>query len=159
MKLLIKISSVIILSLFVSQTFAAIELKTIAEIEITEIGSKGTKKIKRVPATKVIPGKEVIYTITATNTGEQAASKIKIKDPIPEHTIYVDGSAAGKNTVITFSVNGGKTYSKEKKLFVKNAEGKLVQAVAKDYTNIRWTFESELKPNQSASVWFRARVK
>lgn len=159
MKLLIKISTVFLLTFFASQVFAAIELKTVAEIEITETDFKGKKKIKRTPATIVVPGTEVIYTITATNTGNKAAANINVKDPIPKDMVYVDGSAQGKNTVINFSVDDGKTYASPKKLTVKNSQGKSIPATAKDYTNIRWTFKSELKPKQSASVWFRARVK
>ena len=159
MKLLLKISSVILLSIFTSQVFAAIELKTEAEVEITIIDDKGKKKVKRIPATRVLPGTEVIYTITATNTGKQAAAKINIKDPIPKDMVYLDGSASGKNTSITFSVNGGKTYAKEKELFVKDSKGNSVRASAKDYTNIRWSFQFDLKPEQKASVWFKAKVK
>jgi len=159
MKLLIKINSAILLTLFASQAFAAIELKTMAEIEVTEIDAQGKKKIKRTPATLVVPGTEVIYTITATNKGTKAAANINVKDPIPKDMVYVDGSAQGKNTVINFSVDDGKTYASPKKLTVKNSQGKPIPAAAKDYTNIRWTFKSELKPKQSASVWFRARVK
>jgi uncharacterized repeat protein (TIGR01451 family) len=159
MKLLIKISAVFLLTIFASQVFAAIELKTVAEIETTKTDGKGKKEIKRTPATIVVPGTEVIYTITATNTGNKAAANINVKDPIPKDMVYVDGSAFGKNTTITFSVDDGKNYASSKKLTVKNSQGKPIPATAKDYTNIRWTFKSELKPKQSASVWFRARVK
>lgn len=159
MKILLKISSVILLSIFTSQVMAAIELKTEAEVEITVIDDKGKKKVKRTPAARVLPGTEVIYTITATNTGKQAAAKINVKDPVPKDMVYIDGSASGKNTSITFSVDGGKTYAKAKKLFIKNAKGKSVHATAKDYTDIRWTFQFDLKPKQKASVWFKAKVK
>lgn len=159
MKTLLKISSVFLLMLFTSQVIAAIELKTKAEIEVTIIDDKGKKKIKRTTAARVIPGTEVIYTITASNTGNQSAAKISVKDPIPKDMVYVDGSASGKNTLITFSVNGGKSYDKPEKLFVKNPEGKSVRATAKDYTDIRWTFQFDLKPKQKASVWFKAKVK
>lgn len=159
MKLLIKINSAILLSLFASQVFAAIELRTTAEIEITETDEKGKKKIKRTPASRVIPGTEVIYTITATNTGNEAAENINVKDPIPKDMVYLEGSAFGKNTVITFSVDGGKTYASPEKLTIKDAKGKARRATANDYTNIRWTFNFKLKPGQAASVWFKARVK
>jgi uncharacterized repeat protein (TIGR01451 family) len=159
MKTLIKICSVFLLTLFASQVFAAIELKTVAEIEITKTDEKGKKKIKRTPATTVIPGTEVIYTITATNTGDKTAASISVKDPIPKEMIYVDDSAFGKNTVITFSVDGGKNYAKPEKLTLKDSKGKPRQATANDYTNIRWAFQFELKPKQSASVSFKARVK
>lgn len=159
MKTLLKISSVFLLTFFAGQAIAAIELKTKAEIEITVIDDKGKKKIKRTPASRVIPGTEVIYTITATNTGKQAAAKINVKDPVPKDMLYIDGSASGKNTLITFSVDGGKTYAKAKKLFVKDSDGKSVRATAKDYTDIRWAFQFVLKPKQSASVWFKAKVK
>jgi len=159
MKSLIKISSVFLLMLFAGQVLAAIELKTVAEIEITETDEKGKKKVKRVPATRVVPGTEVIYTISAKNTGNKAAENISVKDPIPENMAYVDGSAFGAGTAITFSVDGGKTYDKPEKLTVKNTTGKPRRATADDYTHIRWTFQFKLKPGQVAPVWFKAKLK
>lgn len=139
--------------------FAAIELKTVVETEVTEKDKTGKTITKRVAAKKVVPGTEVIYTISAKNTGKKVAENIMIKDPIPEHMRYVDGSAFGAGTAISFSVDGGKTYNKPGKLTIKNKAGKSRPATSDDYTHIRWALQFKLKPGQVAPVWFKAKLK
>ena len=112
----------------------------------------------RIPATKVIPGTEVIYTITVSNVGDQPADSVVVTDPIPENTTYVDRSAFGAGTAITFSVDGGKSYDLADKLKVKDAAGNLRAATASDYTHIRWVLDFTLKPKDVAPVWFKARL-
>lgn len=137
---------------------SGIELKAMVEKEIHIINEKGEREIQRVPANKVIPGDEVIYTIMATNVGDKVADSVLITDPIPDHTRYVAGTASGSKTDIHFSVDGGKHYGLPGKLVVMDANGKPRPAKADDYTHIRWTLKQPLKPGDEASVWFRARL-
>ena len=137
---------------------ADIRLKAVAEVEVTVVNDKGETEVKRVPAAKVVPGTEVIYTITVSNLGDQAADSVVVTDPIPENTTYVDRSAFGAGTKITFSVDGGKSYDLAGKLKVKDAAGKLRAATASDYTHIRWVLNFTLKPKDVAPVWFKVRL-
>ena len=159
MKRLITISASLLLAVFSSQLMAQIEVTTVAETEVTETDAQGNKTVKRTAATSVVPGTEVIYTITAKNTGTEPASNIVVNNPVPENTVYVDGSAFGADTEITFSVDGGKSYGKAAELTVNDAAGKSRAAKAEDYTHVRWTLQVELQPGQQADVWYRARVK
>lgn len=160
MKNLITTSCVLLMMLSVAQVQAAgnIQLKTVAEVEVTVTNDKGEKEVKRMPAAKVIPGTEVIYTITATNAGNESASNIVVTDPIPENTTYVDRSVFGSGTTITFSVDSGKNYDLPENLKVKNAKGELRPARASDYTHIRWVLNFTLEPKASAPMWFKARL-
>ena len=65
MKSLITLSTALIFTALSSVALADIELKTISELEITEVNDKGEKTVKRVPVKTVIPGSIVVYTITA----------------------------------------------------------------------------------------------
>ena len=159
MKALIKLSALLILTAFSSQAMAQIDVKTIAEIEVMEIDKQGKKIVKRTAPTNVVPGTEVIYTITAKNTGNEPADNIVVTNPVPKETVYVDGSAFGAGTNITYSVDGGKSYDKAEKLTVKDKAGKPRAATAKDYTHVRWTFQFNLQPGQEAPGWYRVRVK
>ena len=136
-----------------------ITLEALAEIEIEITKDDGTKGVKRVPATKVVPGTEVIYTISYTNVGNKSADNIVITDPIPEHMLYTRGSARGTDTVITYSVDDGKTFASPNKLKVKNADGSVRPAQSSDYTHIRWALNEALKPEHTGQVEFRARLK
>ncbi len=159
MKSLINISSILFLLMVSGLAQADIKLTTSAEIEVTKVNQQGIKRVKRVPASHAVPGNEVIYTITAKNTGKQAADKIVVTNPIPQHTVYVTGSAFGKNTDITFSVDSGKTYAKANQLIVKGQNGKTRRASANEYTNVRWVFGFDLKPGAQAQVGYRVKVK
>jgi uncharacterized repeat protein (TIGR01451 family) len=160
MKILITISAGLLFMASVGplQAAADIRLKTAAEVEVPVLNDKGETEMKRMPATKVIPGTEVIYTITVSNLGDESADNVVVTDPIPENTTYVDRSAFGAGTKISFSVDGGNSYDQADKLKVKDAEGKLHAATASDYTHIRWVLNFTLKPKDVAPVWFKARL-
>jgi len=142
-----------------AETKGAIELTSLAEKEITLTDAAGKSVKKLVPAGKVIPGDEIIYSVTFKHVGDKPAEKVVLDNPVPEHTLYVAGSAEGKDAVITFSVDGGKTYHAEKDLKVKKADGTYRPAVPEDYTGVRWTLKKALKPGDSGRVSFRAKLK
>ena len=133
-----------------------IKLTSAVEQEVVVKDKRGKKTVKRVPAEKVVPGDEVIYTTVFTNVGDEPADNIVIKNPIPEHTFYKDGSAAGGNTVVTYSVDGGRTFDKPQNLFVKEKGGSKRLAKASEYTDIRWEYKPKLHPGKKSSVQFRA---
>lgn len=136
-----------------------IKLTSRAWQEKQVFNSEGKKELKRVPAAKVLPGDEVIFTISYENIGKQAAENAEITDPIPAHMTYTPNSAQGAGTRITFSVDGGKTYAMPGKLFIFDAAGRKYPARPQDYTHIRWTFEKPLPPGAKGEVSFRAVLK
>jgi uncharacterized repeat protein (TIGR01451 family) len=133
-----------------------ITLKSVAEVEQQVLNEEGQKVVKRMPAAKVLPGSEVIFTTTYENTGDKAADKAFITNPIPQHMVYVADSAQGMGTLITFSIDGGKTFDIPARLFVFDAAGRKFPARIQDYTHIRWTFENPLPSGAKGSVSFRA---
>lgn len=143
-----------------AQLKGAIELTSKAEVEVTTTNAKGEKEVKRVEASKanVMPGDTVIFTVTYVNNGSKQATDVAVKNPVPEHMVYVDKSVEGKGTKIDFSVDNGKTFGAPDKLKVKNPEGNDRSATTADYTTIRWIVET-LPPGGKGSVSFRAKVK
>lgn len=136
----------------------AIELKSMAEREITVV-KNGKKEINRAPVEKALPGDEIIYTTTFKNVLTKPAGDIVITNPVPNDSVYKGGSATGKNTVITFSADGSKTYAAPDKLTVKTADGKMRPALPADYTHLRWTYQGELGVGKTGAVSFRAVIK
>jgi uncharacterized repeat protein (TIGR01451 family) len=135
-----------------------ITLKNVAEIEVEVTAPNGKKEMKREPVVKAIPGTEVIFTTTFSNAGTRPAGNVVLTNPVPDNTAYVAGSAAGPNTEITYSVDGGKTFSTPEKLKIK--EGKKERpALPSEYTHIRWTYKGELVPGKSGEVSFRVVIK
>lgn len=141
-----------------AQAQGRLDLRAVAEQEILEVDSSGKEVVKRVPASKVVPGDEVIYTITARSLSDEPVENVQIDDPIPAHTTYVMGSVEGEDAVITFSVDGGKTFGRSDTLTRVDASGARRPAEAKDYTHVRWRFDEPLAPGGTRKVSFRARL-
>ena len=93
---------------------------------------------------EVLPGDVLRYTIVFQNTSTQdvAAGSVVITNPLPEQTLYVEGSAAGARTEVTFSVDG-ETFAEHPKRCVVggSAAGSARAADAADYRAIRWTYQ------------------
>lgn len=149
-------------SLFSASVLAEIKLVQTTDVEVVEKDAKGNETTKLLPATKVVPGDTVVYTITATNTGKEPAEAIVINNAISEHTLYLNGSAGsvaiGKNTTITFSIDRGLTFADAQQLTVVE-DGVSRLASPEDYTNIRWQLNFALAPQKSTKVFFKVLLK
>ena len=159
MKTLAKMSIALLLVLLSGPVMAQIEVSTTAEIEIIDVQPDGSEVVRIENASRVIPGTEVIYTITAKNAGSQPADSVIVTNPVPLQTRYVEGSAAGANTDITFSVDGGQSWGAAQSLTVTDENGNERAATADDYTHVRWTLQAELAPDRQVPVWYRVQVK
>lgn len=127
--------------------------------EETVTNAKGEPETRRIEAASIVPGDIVIYRVTYTNQGAQAAENVIITNPIPEHMVYQDGSAAGENAQITFSVNGGQSYGEPGTLTVPGETGAPRRAQAGDYTHIRWQISRPIPPNSQGFVEYRALLE
>jgi len=136
-----------------------VELQTTAQQEVQVVDDSGQQLTKLVVASKVVPGDEVIYTITARNISGQPVESVVIGDPIPLHMIYVKGSAVGEGTTMTFSADGGTSFHTVEELVVIDEAGTARPAEAEDLTDIQWTLDSAIPPSATKSVGFRARLE
>jgi len=137
----------------------AIQLEHKAEQRETFTDENGIEKTRLVEAARVLPGEEVLFTVTYTNVGDEAAEDVVIVNPVPEHMFYVSDSATGENTSITFSVDGGETFAAPQDLLITDALGEERPAAAKDFSHIRWVIESDVTAGGSGTVHFAAVVE
>ena len=119
----------------------------------------GVEQTRLVPAARVLPGEELLFTVTYTNTGDQPAENITITNPVPEHMDYVVRSATGDNASVSFSVDGGESFGVEQDLSITDAQGTQRPAAADDYTHVRWIVGSNVAPGASGTVQFTAIVE
>jgi len=140
---------------YANQKDTPIQLTSRAEVELMETNSLGEPGIKRVPATRVIPGKDVIYTLTIENVGTEPGDAVVIQNPVPEHTRYKPDTASGNNTRISFSIDGGQNFASPGQLTVTEPDGSTRLATASEYTTIRWQYQKPLQPGAKTSVEFR----
>ncbi len=122
----------------------------------------GKKVVKLVEAKDVQPGDVLVYQLHYENRGDSAAKDARLVNPIPENTVYIDGSAFGSGAEIEFSIDGGKTYKKPSLLTYQAdvGDGKTEARVAspEQYTHIRWTVR-EIPAGKSGMASFQVRVR
>ncbi len=136
---------------------ACVELKTSAEAE-HEVVEQGQKVKRLVPAGKVVPGDEIVWTITATNVCKEATDNVVIANPVPEHMTYVAGSAMGTGADIAYSLDG-REFKNAAELQVRGADGTTRAARADEYRALRWNYKNAFAPGATAFVRYRAIVK
>ncbi len=135
-----------------------ITVNTVAEKEERYTDDQGVERSRLVPVATVIPGDQVVYTITFANTGDQVADGIKIVDPIPEQMRYVPDSAFGPGTTITFSADGGQSFGTAQSVMVTD-NGTARVASPEEYTHIQWVFNSPLEPSAQAYAQFKTVLR
>lgn len=134
-----------------------IELKTVAETQEAYVDERGNAATRLVPAAKVVPGDEVVWTIVANNVCTTPAGDIAITNPLPEHMRYVGSSAFGPGSNIEFSLDGS-TFAVPEALVVAEADGSRRAARADEYLAIRWVLARPMGPSESLIVRYRATV-
>jgi uncharacterized repeat protein (TIGR01451 family) len=141
-----------------AQDKGCIELKTTAEVEQEYVNEQGQKAKRLLPAGKVTPGDEVVWTVTAKNVCDKPAESIVIGNPVPEHMSYVASSAMGVGTTITYSLDN-QEFKDAASLTVREADGSMRAARADEFRAIRWTYSAAFAPGATAFVRYRAVVK
>ena len=138
-----------------SKPLISVSIKAEKEVTVNNV----TKKIA---ANEINSGDVIFYTLSYVNSGDEAATNAVMDDPIPKGTVYLVGSAFGKDAEITFSIDGGKTFKKPSLLTyeIKNRDGSLEKRTAspEQYTHIRWTV-SVIPARGSGQVGFQVRMK
>jgi uncharacterized repeat protein (TIGR01451 family) len=163
MKRLVSQMAVLVVLLLPAAAFAkpliSISMATEKEVTVIKNGQKVTTKVN---ATKISQGDVMFYTMTYTNSGDEAATSVVLDDPIPPGTVYLPGSAFGAGAEITFSIDGGKSYAKPALLVyeVKRPDGSIEKQTASpdEYTNIRWEVKV-IQPGETGKVGFQVKVK
>lgn len=135
-----------------------ISVRAIAEVEV-RVPQNGRVISKLMPADRVVPGDEVIYTLEIRNTVAMALPPPTVDYPVPEHLSYVADSASGPGADVSYSIDGGQTFDRPENLKVIDAQGVKHTAGPELYTHIRWQLKHILKANSFAFARFRAVVK
>ena len=135
-----------------------IELRVVAQQEIEVTTDVGGREYRLLPATEVLSGEEVVYTIFFKNVSDLPATNIVIDDPIPAQMYLKAGTVFGPGTDISYSVDGGKSFAKPGALAVVD-QGMAREAKPDEYTHIRWVFHENLDPGDESIVGFRAILR
>lgn len=141
---------------FAQGTKPCVELQGEQHMEQEYTDAQGKKATRLVALGKVVPGNEVVYTITVKNVCDKPASNVVINNPVPEHMSYVMNTAMGVGTDITYSLDG-KSFAKLDQLSIKNADGTRAPRMD-EIKSIRWVYSTAINAGQSGFVRFRATL-
>ena len=137
---------------------AEVEIQVKAEKEIEMVSDEGVPTIERVAADRVVPGDEVIYTISYRNESEEPAENVRITNPIPDHLTFTGVDGGSERTAVTYSVDG-LHYDVAENLTIVDALGTPRRAETSDFTHVRWTILEPLSPGEAGAVGFRAELQ
>lgn len=109
----------------------------------------------------VQPGEVLRYTLNSQNSGERSAKNLVLTQPIPSQTQYIAESARANGAELTYSIDGGETFSVQPMITVTLPNGKeeLQPAPAALYSHIRWNYGNQLKPMSSVRAVYEVAVK
>ncbi|MEE9432953.1 MAG: hypothetical protein V3V15_01785 [Sphingorhabdus sp.] len=154
-----------------------VTLSSKAMVERVEKSADGSENVvlKSPKDVIVIPGDKVIFTLSYTNKGSEAASGFRATNPMPAPIRFIE-AAEGWALV---SVDGGKNFGQlsdltvierhEEAAILDPESGETVQkassadvtraAIAQDVTHVRWAFTKPIAPGEKGSVSYRGVVK
>jgi len=113
-------------------------------VDLISIATPSITLVKSVDRPSAAPGDVLTYSIAYTAGGSASAYSITITDAVPATTRYIAGSATGAGTTVTFSHDGGASYT---------------AADTAPVTHIRWLRTSPLAPGGSGTTSFQAAVR
>jgi uncharacterized repeat protein (TIGR01451 family) len=133
----------------------AVETELIAEVrETVRVAERET--VRFVPATVLSQGQVVYYTVRIVNRSPVYAQSVTVTQRIPANTSYVPGSASGPAAKVSFSTDGGQTFSASDE---PPGVGEGVtggKTPASEFTHIRWELVHPLAPGAVALARFQA---
>lgn len=111
--------------------------------------------------TVVKPGEILDWTIASENSGNAPALDYKAVGHIPQGTIFVADSAKADGAKFVYSIDGGKSWSAQPTIEVKQADGsvKRVPAPVSMYTEIRYEWADPLAQGGKLSASYKVRLK
>jgi uncharacterized repeat protein (TIGR01451 family) len=110
------------------------------------------------PATSVMPGDTLRYSLTFANREARALANIVFNNPVPAGVVVIPTPATA-GLRVEYSIDGGFTYA-ERPMVVVDEDGRRVSRPAEpeSYTHIRWTVTDSIAPGTSVTARYDARV-
>lgn len=137
-----------------------LSINMLAEKEVVVV-EDGEEVVKRVPTLQIESGARLYFTLEVVNSGDETATNVVVDNPIPAQTRYVEGSAAGSNAVVMFSIDNGESWAGADELLYDfttfDGEKEKRRARPDMYTDIRWVVQS-IAPAAEGELVFQVQV-
>ena len=142
-----------------SMSAAALTAKQTVEKETTVVGTDGSISTVRETVEKIVPGERVVYSLDYKNDEAAPANDIVLTMPIPSEVKYIDGTANAPQTNVTYSADGGESFSSRQAVMIIDAGGNVRSAGVDELTHIRWTVPGPVDAGQGGVLSFAATVR
>ncbi len=132
------------------------------KVELSGSVERGGSRLALDKVEHVRPGEILDWQIVSSNEGTGAARDYKTVGHIPAGTALVAGSAEGEGgSTVTYSINGGKTFSTQPVVEERQADGviKRVPAPVSMYTEVRYEWSDALAAGGKLSASYKVRVR
>ncbi|MBW4440830.1 MAG: DUF11 domain-containing protein [Plectolyngbya sp. WJT66-NPBG17] len=141
-----------------------VELKLIAKQKVVQKDSQGKEQASWAVLTKdttVQKGAILRFQVVAKNTGDRAAEKLVVTQPIPKGTTYAIGTATQSGAELTYSIDGGKTFAANPMVQVTLPDGRAVMQPAppEAYSHVRWTLGKAIAPKSGLELTYDVSVR
>ena len=130
-------------------------------VQLSGAVERDSKLMSLEKSTVVNPGEILDWNIAAENDGNASALEYKTVGHIPRGTEFVAGSAKADGAKALYSIDGGKSFSAQPMIEVKQGDGsvKRVPAPVSMYTEIRYEWSDPLAQGGKLSASYKVRVK
>lgn len=135
-----------------------LKAEQVVEVATVSVDASGNEVRTYALAEEVAPGDEVRYSLSYANEGAQPAEAVSLVMPVPEAVTYIETSAGGTPSTITYSVDGGANFTDRDSLVVAGEDGARL-AVADEITHIKWAFAEPIPAASTGKISFRAVLK
>ncbi|MEL6860754.1 MAG: hypothetical protein AAGL11_02865 [Pseudomonadota bacterium] len=135
-----------------------LKAEQVVEVATVSVDESGNEVRTYALAEEVAPGDEVRYSLAYVNEGAQPAEAVSLVMPVPAEMTYVETSADGTSSTITYSVDGGTSFYARDSLVVTSAEGARL-AASDEITHIKWAFAEPIPAASTGQISFRAVLK
>ena len=137
-------------------------LRPDVKVQITGAVERNGQMLSLEKAEAVKAGEMLEWKISSVNEGNASARNYKVVGQIPKGTVFVADSAKGEaEAKVSYSIDGGKTFSAQPLIEEKQADGsiKKVPAPVSMYTQLRFEWANELPVQSKFNAAYRVRVK
>lgn len=122
-------------------------------------------KVQEIPLDQsgtVRPGETLRWVLASTNGGNSPVRNLTSVGQIPKGTVFLADSASGDaNPAVSYSLDGGKSYSARPVIEEKQPDGsaRLVAAPVSLFTHVRFEWREPLGIGASRTAHYQTRVK
>jgi hypothetical protein len=134
--------------------------RPLVTLSLTGAIERDSKQVPVEKAGPVTPGEVVNFTMNSVNEGSASALQYRAVGQIPRSSTFVEGSALGAGTRVSYSIDNGNQFSATPMIDEKQADGtiKKVAAPVSMYTQLRFEWSDPLVAGGKNVASYQVRV-